>query len=400
MKKTLSILIGMIIITSCNNSKNSSTGDNKTIKSIDLPYLIDIEKNLTDTKSVPLSSIGKQLEYIPLETSPNSMIKGIQQIRFSEDFIFIHDYEKILQFDRKGKFLRQIGSNGRGPGEYIGISEFCIDQTNKKIFVNECGAVCKILEYDFNGSYIRSFIQPWRSYQFIVYDATGLIFHLTHDNDTTVYSKYNFFITDYNFNPINKIKRYFIRKSNIAARKIPLYYYNNVLRFKQYTIDTLYTLENEKPKLYAIFKLGKTKLDPNIMFDGHNPNVAEMIKEIENFIDISKILENDNYLFTNIAFGVGDSSKNCIFNKQSARTTIIEDEGFKNDIDGGIPFWPKYIYNDSILVDYVDAFKLLNMIHSRELNNLKEEGKNRIDQFDILTKNLTETSNPVLIVLK
>jgi hypothetical protein len=162
----------------------------------------------------------------------------------------------------------------------------------------------------------------------------------------------------------------------------------------------LYTLQNEKPKPYAIFKLGKTKLDPNVMFDGHNPNVAKMIKEIENFIEISKILENDNFIFTNIAFGVGDSSKNCIFNKQSARTTIIEDEGFKNDIDGGIRFWPKYIYNDNILVDYVDAFKFLNMINNRASNSLKEQGGNRNDQLAILTKNLTETSNPVIIVIK
>lgn len=400
MKKYSSILLGIIIITSCNNSRNSSTSDNKTIGSIDLPYLIDIEKNLTKTKSIPLSSIGKQLEYIPLETNPNCMIQSIQHITFSEDFMFIADYTKILQFDRKGKFLRQIGANGRGPGEYLGITGFCIDPKNKKIFVNVCHDGCEILEYDFNGSFIKSYNQPWRSYQFIVYDTTGFIFHFTHDNDSIVYSKYNFYITDHELNPIYKIKRNFIRKSNIDAREIPLYYYKSILHFKQYTVDTLFTLENEKPKPYAIFKLGKSKLDPNIMFDGRNPNVAEMIKEIANYFEISKILENENYLFTNIAFGVADSSLHCIFNKQSAETTIIEDNGFKNDIDSGIRFWPKYIYNDNILVDYVDAFTFLNMLKNGESNNLKGEGNNLIDKLEILKKTLTETSNPVLIVLK
>jgi hypothetical protein len=205
MTKYLYILLGAIMITSCNNSKNSSIADNKTIKSIDLPYLIDIEKYLTETKSVLLSTIGKELEYIPLETNSNCMIEKIQHITFSEDFMFIADYTKILQFDRKGKFLRQIGANGRGPGEYLGITGFCIDPKNKKIFVNECGDGCEILEYDFSGSFIKSFNQPWRSYQFIVYDTTGFIFHLTHDNDSTVYSKYNFYITDHEFNPIYKI---------------------------------------------------------------------------------------------------------------------------------------------------------------------------------------------------
>jgi hypothetical protein len=383
MTKTLSILLGMIIITSCNNSKNPNSADNKVVKSIDLPYLIDIEQNLEATKAVPLSSIGKELEYIPLETNPECMIQKIQHISFSEDFIFIADYTKILQFDRKGKFLRQIGANGRGPGEYSGITGFCIDQKNKKVFVNQCNSGCEILEYDFNGAFIKSFNQPWRSYQFIVYDTTGIIFHLTHDNDSTVYSKYNFYITDHEFTPIHKIKRNFIRKSNIAARKIPLYYFNNILHFKQYTVDTLYTLENEKPKPYAIYRLGKSKLNPNIMFDGRNPNVAEMIKEIKNYFEISKILENENYLFTNIAFGVADSSKYCIFNKKSNETTIIQDVGFKNDIDGGIRFWPEYIYNDTILVDYVDAFNLLKKIIPADLRS-----------------RISETSNPVLMILK
>ena len=396
MTKYLSGLLTIIIIIACNTNKRGST----TSKSIDIPYFVDIEKNLTETKSVSLSSIGKQLEYIPLETNPNCMIEGIENISLSEDFIFIADYTKILQFDRNGKFLKQIGANGRGPGEYLGITGFCIDNKNRKVYVNVCYDDCEILEYDFNGSFIRSFKQPWRSYQFIAYDTTGIIFHLTHDNDSTVYSKYNFYITNHDFKPTYKIKRHFIRKSNIGARQIPLYYYNGILHFKQYTVDTLYTLENTKPKPYAIFKLGKTKLNPNVMFDGHNPNVAEMIKEIESFIEISKILETDNYLFTSVAFGVGDSSKYCIFNKNSAETSIIEDAGFKNDIDNGVRFWPKYIYNDNILVDYIDAFKFLNMIKNRDSDSFKVEGKSQIDYLAVLSKDLNETSNPIIIVLK
>jgi len=399
MTKTLSILLVMIIFSSCNNSKSPNLPDNKVDKSNDLPYLIEIEQNLEVTKAVPLSSIGKELEYIPLETKPECMIEKILHILFSEDFIFIADYGKILQFDRKGNFLRQIGADGRGPGEYYGISGFCIDQKNKTLLVNSFGGR-KILEFDFNGSHIRSFDQPWRSFQFFVYDTTGFIIHFTNDNDSTFYSKYNFYITDHEFTPIHKIKRNFIRKSNIAAREIPLYYFNNILHFKQYTVDTLYTLENEKPKPYAIFKLGKSKLDPNIMFDGRNQNVAQMVKEIENYFEISKIIETDNFLFTNLAFGVADSSKYCIFNKQSAETIIIEDEGLRNDIDGGIRFWPRYIYDDNLLVDYIDAFKFLSLLKKGESKSLLGEGDNRNDKLEILKKKLTESSNPVLIVLK
>lgn len=398
MIKSLSILLEVIVITSCINPRNPRVEDHK-VNSKELPYIVDIENHLNETKSVPLSSIGKQLKYIPLETNPNSMLERIEHIRFTEDFMFVADYNKVLQFDKKGKFLRQIGANGRGPGEYTGITGFCIDEKKRRVFVNLCNDGCKILEYDFNGSFVRSFNQPWGSDQFIAYDSTGIIFHLTHDNDSTVYSKYNFYITDHDFKPTYKIKRHFIRKSNIGARLIPLYYYRNILHFKQYSVDTLYTLENEKPKPYAVFKLGKTKLDPNYKFDYHNPNVYEMMKEIESFIEISEIVENDNYLFTKVAFGLSDSSKYCIFNKQTAETIIIENNGFKNDIDGGLRFWPKFIYNDNIMVDYIDANKFLNMLKKGEPNNAKGEGNNRNHELEIVKKNLTESSNPVLLVL-
>jgi hypothetical protein len=392
MIKYLSALIAAMLIIACNTLHNKR-GGNKIKKTIDLPYFVDIENKFSENKSIPLSSIGKHLDYIPLETNPNSMLERIAHISFSEDFMFIADFDRILQFDRKGKFLRQIGANGRGPGEYAGIASFCIDQKNRKVFVNSCSDGCKIFEYDFNGSFIRSFNQPFMSSQFIVYDTTGFIFYLAHDNDTTVYSKYNFYITDYELNPNYKIKRHFIRKSNIGGREIPLYYYNGKLRFKQYTVDTLYTLENEKQTPYAIFNLGKTKLDPNYSFNYSNPNVAEMMKEMERFIEISDIAENDNYLFTKIDYGLTDSSKYCICNKQTAETTMIGEKGFKNDIDGGLQFWPRYIYNDNTMVDYVDALRFLSMLKKRENNN-------RSDQLEILEKNLTETSNPIIIVLK
>jgi hypothetical protein len=38
-------------------------------------------------------------------------------------------------FDKNGKYLRQIGSLGQGPGEYIYITDFCLDTINHEIYI-------------------------------------------------------------------------------------------------------------------------------------------------------------------------------------------------------------------------------------------------------------------------
>jgi hypothetical protein len=119
---SLSLLIITILI-SCNSGASKKI-NNEPDPAL-LPYHIDLEKN-KNTKPFPLSSIGKKIEYIPLETTPNSLIGSLNgvgldlaNIVFSDSFIFISDGEKLLQFDRSGKFIKQIGSVGRGPGQYL-----------------------------------------------------------------------------------------------------------------------------------------------------------------------------------------------------------------------------------------------------------------------------------------
>ena len=81
----------------------------------DIPYNIDIKKNFKNVETVNLSRIGKELSYLPLETSPQCLIQEIDKILFSKSFIFVNDTRnRLLQFDKSGKFLRQIGSLGRG----------------------------------------------------------------------------------------------------------------------------------------------------------------------------------------------------------------------------------------------------------------------------------------------
>ena len=146
--KFFPLLIGTQFFTSCSNPNPKTNVKNETI-SVILPYHVDLEKNLNNVSSIPLSSIGKELEYIPLETSTNSLIKRIDQIVFTDSYIFISDFNKLLQFDRSGKFIRQVGSNGRGPAEYIYVMGFCVDENHRKIDIIDY-ANHLVKEFDFD----------------------------------------------------------------------------------------------------------------------------------------------------------------------------------------------------------------------------------------------------------
>ncbi len=104
--------------------------------------------------SLDLSDILEdRVEIIPLETTDESILGEISDIRIVGDEIFvtqggIFQTGKIAVFDRNGKYLRQIGHPGRGPHEFMTItaSEVTDDRvvvydnlSNKLLFWNHDG---------------------------------------------------------------------------------------------------------------------------------------------------------------------------------------------------------------------------------------------------------------------
>jgi hypothetical protein len=385
----INLLLGLLFITSCSNP-NIKTNGKKETASVILPYRVEIEANLKNVKSFPLSAIGRKIEYIPLETNAKSLIKRIVEIHFSKNYIFISDFDRLTQFDRKGKFIRQVGSNGRGPGEYIHVSSFCIDENSEKVYIMAWG-IKSILEFDFNGAFKRSFNISFSSLQFLKKDSNNYVFVIP-NSPYGADSEFRLIITDSMGAIKTKIKNHnrFFNKPPLLATVIPMYYFKDTIRILESRVDTLNTFENSKHKPYAIFNLGQSKMEADLSIPVQNLINEEFNNVMKNKIWIWTISENYEYLFVKFNLRLSDSTKLCIFNKKTLETTFLNKNGFENDLDNGVTFWPKYIYQDSILVDYQDAFILLEKIKKEHITG----------SDDILSKGLTETSNPVVIVVK
>jgi len=226
------------------------------------------------------------------------------------------------------------------------------------------------------------------------------MFHLINMSGPSEDTAYSWYITDKEGVILTKIRNYHKRVSmpGLIVPNSPLYLFNEVPHFLEYGIDTLYYFHNGVMEPYAVLYPGKLKMEPDLLLTPDTfREVADRIKEN---IWISDIKENDEYLFLKIAWGLSDSSSNCIFNKKTCEFTVLKDNGFVNDMDGGAIFWPQHIYDDNTLVEYMDAFDLVQIIKSKKSGESKESSVKKSNQLEVLLEELTETSNPVLMVLK
>jgi len=342
-----------------------------------LPYNIDIKKNFKNIETVNLSKIGKELSYLPLETSPQCLIQEIDKILFSKSFIFINDTRKrLLQFDRNGKFLRQIGYMGRGPEEYPDVYDFCLNEDTNEIFIF---GFEKMLVFSFDGKFKKTIKLSFRAADAILLDKNSLMFHLP-NVPAKYFNTYSWIITDLQGTPKQKYKNHLMRVGNTGVSKTPIYIFDGYARFMEYGVDTLYYFKDTLKKPYALFSYGDLKedIDPFI-----SSSTEEKNEELKGKILIWTITENEEFLFIKFSTEKWDKQVYAIYSKKTGKTTFLKDGVFKNNLDGGGGFWPKQILDDNVLVDYVDAFTLLK-------NEVPKTLKNKI----------TETSNPVLMILK
>lgn len=187
-----------------------------------------------------------KIEIIPLETSDSSLIKrlSIKDYHQGDYYILDEPQKKILIFDDKGKYLREINKRGNGPGEYSDLTDFSFNPFTKGLdLLNPMGG---ILRYDSLGqNFVEKISLPLTVsaiHEFTALDAnTYLFFCRSRDG--------------------NKMVVYDIRKKTIISEMYdlpeflffntpyhhsfsPFYIYNEQVHFVQAYNGDVFTIEN------------------------------------------------------------------------------------------------------------------------------------------------------------
>ncbi len=144
MKFCICIIIVLSIFCSCSIEQNMEQGQKLSLEN---------NKDMV----VGYDDIFKKSSIIPLDNNSKCYLKVITKVEVFNTDIYVAggvDENRLFVFNRKGKFLRQIGEVGHGHGEFSHVSDFAIDKTNNRVIILD--APSKIHIYDLSGKYLLS----------------------------------------------------------------------------------------------------------------------------------------------------------------------------------------------------------------------------------------------------
>ncbi len=96
-------------------------------------------------REVRLSEFTNDITYIPLDNK--ILFQHPNRIETTKDHFIMATFPgNILCFDRNGNFINEIGSRGRGPGEYRTGLYFTIDPKDELVYIYDN----RIITYTFN----------------------------------------------------------------------------------------------------------------------------------------------------------------------------------------------------------------------------------------------------------
>lgn len=374
-----------------------------------IKFDINIPDYINREEKVKLSSVVRNIEYIVLETTPECLLDKDYKIELTNEYIFIFDYLNLYRFSNTGKFLNKIGRMGRGPGEYLRLgADFAVDDVKKEVYLLDFFGN-KILVHQYDGTYLRE-IKLQFSGQFMSLLSNN---HLVHHNiGYTYFSRnedtYELEILDTQGKGINRLKSTLSENRRYGMILIfPFFYhFNNKTLYKNPFNDTVYNLTINNYEPYGIVSSGKFARDSrhdDFQKGGYNTDEKSII--------VTGMAESQRYLFISYVRGSGqrllfDKNTNKSVHVVTGLKNLIEEgretsytKGLVNDIDGGFPFWPQKIVNDSILIDirYAHEFKLLD---ESWFSNKEILYQNRSDNLKEITKKINQFDNPILIIAK
>jgi hypothetical protein len=348
---------------------------------------------------ITLSEIADDVNYIPLDNSfPLGGINSAFNPVFKKNCMYLYENEiGIFVFSMGGKFLRKVGSYGRGPGQYLDGRNFSIDDKTETVYVHDSRNIIKI--YSKTGDFQKNIslqvyggtidkIEIFNSRLFVSYN-------LQYDD-----AKYEWIILDTLGNLIKQKKRTMpIFESNYLHGG-GIYIFDQKLNFWNQFIDTVFSFSPDftcKTNFVFIpgeYRVPKSKID--------NP-----LKQLPKYFIINQIFETKKYLTIRYSF-YKEKNGFIIIDKNNKETFLsywnYENYGSViNDLDGGVKFLPRsYLADDGreYLVELIDPYRLKAHVISNKFKSSDSKYAEKGKALLKLANNLKETDNPVLMVVR
>ena len=373
--KSIYILFLIFITFSC-NSKNEN-----------LYEIINLREAFENKKPININDIATNFEYIILETKDECLTGTRLAIYSNDQYLIAIDREKILLFDRKdGRFIREVGHKGNGPGEYSRTYNVMPFDEGKNIVY--AGRNKKRYGYSLDGQ-----LKDTLSIPELVSEIGNI--------DDNIFAA---FMPDYQGG--EKIKIVLFNHNDSLMKTFPNYLTSpktsSVFVWNPnswfYKLDKqlyFYQLFND-----TVFHVETNSLTPKYVLNmGHYSPPYEMKTSPEfesgKYFIMRTIQESSKYLFC--SFNFNKKNYTAIFDKNN-RTTVVNDYspesglGFINNINDFVPLEFSSINEKDELICTMNALKI------KQWFDLNPEKISQLPEYLKNLKNIQETNNPVIII--
>ena len=314
----------------------SCRGHQEELNEIEADYEVNLDM-LKNEGVASISSYFTSVKPIILETTEDNLIKSIDVVQITSDFIFILDrkFKKLYCFNKAGEFIRKIGRSGIGPGEFNNISDFTVAENDKLIFILD-NYTSTIHQYKFSGEYISSInisntidgisghIQYNNNQLFVDYQpnnirakrATPLLMKIDVNSGEKLDEFLSSDINNLGFKIITyKDNSYFYSKNSYSSYYAPIY------------SNTIFSIENNITPYFKIKSNRILKKEDIEEFDLSSPRIISDINSLDKVKTILNFLELEDYIICE--YSDGYKLNTLIYSKANKTAKLYE--GFFDD---------------------------------------------------------------------
>lgn len=377
-------------------------------------FEIKYEELLKHKNSIKLSQVASEVKYIQLETNEKCMIYPYAKYYFSDNFIFVSNRDHILKFSSDGKFIKQIGTPGRGPGEITSITTTSIIPEKKWIVLYDFVAH-KLRYFNFDGNLVKTInLAPFR-YVKVIDNIT----YIAISNVNSVASeKYTHLLLNESGETLSSVKNpeswKSVYQNNVLSISSPtfepFYTYRNNHYFKSMYNDTVYVVNANRIQPSFFINLGKYRIPEEKRFERLSPAESKMFNENTSGYYFSYVFEAGDRLFLTTNEWGGDTkigrftiNKKSLVENSDDKNSGIYKGYIDNDWDGGALFWPKGSFSDNTVFMPIYIKDLKDIINFRRSSkSLKTMVKfpDKRAQMEKMVSDLDISDNPILMIVK